>query len=379
MKSSNILFFCFISLVILVGCRREFAPPEINVDYNYLVVDGVMVNSVDSPTVFTLSRTRKLSDTILDIPETNASVTIEGSNGENFQLAETSAGNYKINQLPLNTSSTYRLKISTALGGQYLSDFVEVKKTPLIDSLNYIQPADLTIYVNTHDPANATKYYRWDYVETALYEAEGQTDLGVSNGLMYFRDSTNQIYKCWHITNSTDVLIGSTVALSEDVVNRFPIITIPQNSEKAGLRYSILVKQYAITQPAYLYFQILKKNTEQQGSIFDVQPSQLKGNIHSVNKPDETVIGFVTASDVMQKRIFIRNDELTNWMHLNPMGLCKVINLPTNPNNYLIYTYPDPDYVPWYFTGMGSILVVTKKPCVDCREQGGTNQKPAYW
>ncbi len=379
MKYNPTLIFCFACFIINTGCKRQFEPPELKVNYNYLVVDGVMLNSPDSSTTFVLSRTRKLSDTVLNIPETNAVVNIEGSAGENFQLNEVSAGNYRINGLTLNTTSTYRLKIATASGGQYLSDFVEVKQTPQIDSLNYKQPGDLTIYVNAHDAANATKYYRWDYVETVQYNAQNQSEIGVNNGLMYFRDSTNQIYKCWHITNSTDILIGSTAALIEDVVNQFPIITIPQNSEKVGIRYSILVKQYAITQEAYFYYQILKKNTEQQGSIFDVQPSQLRGNIHSVNNPGETVIGFITASNVSQQRIFIRNDELTNWMRLNPQGICDAIFLPTNPNNYLIYTYPDPDYVPWYFTGMGTILVVTKKPCVDCREQGGTNIKPAYW
>ncbi len=379
MRVNTILFACLILFMIHTSCKRQFEPPELRVDYNYLVVEGVMVNSVDSPTIFLLSRTRKLTDTILNVPERNASVTIEGSDGVIFHLSESSGGNYSIDHLSLNTSATYRLVINTSDGGQYLSDFVEVKQTPPIDSLNYKQPGDLTIYVNTHDPLNNTKYYRWDYVETALYEAEGLTEIGVNNGLMYFRDSTNQITKCWHITNSTDIFLGSTEALTEDIVNQFPIIIIPQNSEKVGLRYSIEVNQYAITQPAYLYFQILKKNTEQQGSIFDVQPSQLKGNIHSVNNPDEQVIGFVTASSVTRQRLSIKNEELTNWMRLDPNGLCDIIQLPTNPNNYLIYSYPDPAYVPWYFTAMGSILIVTKKQCVDCREQGGTNIKPAYW
>ncbi len=373
-----ILFIFFVGIFILGSCRKEFLPPELKVDYNYLVVDGVIKNSVDSPTIIVLSRTKKLTDTVLNSPESNATVIVEGSNGEIFHLAETSAGNYFIDHMILNSSDTYRLKINTTSGGEYLSDFVAVKQTQPIDSLNFKQPGDLTVYVNTHDPSNATKYYRWDYVETALSTAEGQTDLGVNNGMIFIRDSTNQIYNCWHITNSTDIIIGSTVALTEDVVNEYPIITIPQNSEKIGLRYSILVKQYAITQEAYQYYKILKTNTEQQGSIFDVQPSQLKGNIYSVNNPDETVVGYVTASSVQQQRLFIRNDELTNWKRLHPTGLCDIIQLPNDPNGYA-YTYPDPAYVPWYYTGQGFILVITRKPCVDCREQGGTNQKPSYW
>ncbi len=377
MKYSYILFSALILIIIHAGCKRQFEPPALKVDYNYLVVDGVMVNSIDSPTTIQLSRTRKLSDTVLNSPERNAIVIIEGSNGENFQLNESAPGNYFINHLSLNTSSTYRLKITTASGGQYLSDFVEVKTTPAIDSLNYKQPDDLTIYVNTHDPANNTRYYRWDYVETSQYHAEGNSEIGVNNGIMYFRDSTNQIYNCWHITNSNDIITGSTTALTEDVISQFPIITIPQNSEKIGVRYGIQVKQYAITQAAYLYFQILKKNTEQQGSIFDVQPSQLTGNIHSVNNRDEIVIGFITACNVQQQKLFIKNDELTNWQRLVLTGFCDKIVLSLNPSNYLIYSYPDPDYTPWYFVTGG--LVVTKKPCVDCRLQGGTNIKPSYW
>ncbi|HEV8084597.1 MAG TPA: hypothetical protein VGP55_15430, partial [Chitinophagaceae bacterium] len=97
MKHNYILFLCFIWFIIHTGCKRQFEPPELKVNYNYLVVDGVMINSIDSPTTFTLSRTRKLSDTVLNIPETNAVVNIEGSAGENFQLNEVSAGNYRIN------------------------------------------------------------------------------------------------------------------------------------------------------------------------------------------------------------------------------------------------------------------------------------------
>ncbi len=380
MKIDSFIFIlCFIGLSVLTGCKREYEPLALQVDYNYLVVDGVMINEGDSATVFTLSRTRKLSDTILADPETNADVNIEGINGESFHLTEGAAGSYSIPSLVLNPASTYRLAIATIVGKKYVSDFVEVKKTPPIDSLNFEQPGDLTVYINSHDPANATKYYRWHYVETAQYRAEGETDLGVSNALMFFRDSTNQIFNCWNIFNSTDIFIGTTAALSEDVINRFPIITIPQNSEKVGIRYGILVKQYAITKEAYQYFEILKKNTEQQGSIFDPQPSQLKGNIHSVDDPEEPVIGFVTASSVTQKRLFIKNEELNNWKPLHPTGVCTIINLPVNPANYLIYTYPDPAFAPWYFTGGGGILVVVQKECIDCTLRKGTNQKPSYW
>ncbi|MEO7960648.1 MAG: DUF4249 domain-containing protein, partial [Ginsengibacter sp.] len=364
---------------LFVQCKREYLPPELSVDYNYLVIEGTIINSMVSPTTILLSRTRKLTDTVLNIPETNASLSIESNNGQVYSMSEIEAGKYFAPPVMLNTAEMYRLNIVTSGGKKYLSDFVEVKKTPSIDSLNYIQPGDVTIFVNSHDPGNETRYYRWEYIETFQYHAQGQTDISVNNGLMYFLDSTNQIYNCWHINSSTDIFIASTAALNQDVVYRFPLVTIPQHAPKIGIRYSIEVRQYAISQEAYQYYQILKKNTEQQGSIFDVQPSQLKSNIHSLDDPSEIVIGYVTASDISIKRLFISRSDLVDWQPVVLDGLCDMVIIGVNPSNYLIYTYPDPAYVPWYFTGSGGILVVTKKACVDCREQGGTNQKPSYW
>jgi hypothetical protein len=79
-----------------------------------------------------------------------------------------------------------------------------------------------------------------------------------------------------------------------------------------GIRYSILVKQYALTEDGYHYYQILKKNTESLGSIFDAQPSELTCNFHSLQDPTEIVIGFFSASSVVQKRIFIDKSQV-NW------------------------------------------------------------------
>ena len=336
------------------------------------------MQSSDSVTTLHLKRTRKLTDTIVDKPETGARVFVESENGVQFQLNESYPGEYSA-ILALTNTVRYRLHIITSQSKQYISDYVDVKFTPPIDSVSFKREGDVTIYVSTHDPANTTDYYRWDYVETSQYHAIGNTDLGVSNGRIFFRDSTNQIYNCWHIQNSTEIHIASSTALSEDVISNYPLLIIPKDDQRIAIRYSVLVKQYAITQQAFSYFQLLQKNTERQGSIFDEQPTQLIGNIHSVDDPDEPVIGFLTAGNVQEKRLFIQNDEVAPWARLNLNGSCDTIVLAINPANWLDYNYPDPRYVPWYFTGQGFIEVLAEIPCVDCRVRGGTNLKPRYW
>ncbi len=378
----SILFFIIFSATNYISCKRPYQPPAINVDNKFLVVDGTLISSVDSPSVFTLSRTAKLTDsTFTFIPETNALVSIEDSSGGTFGLVETTNGNYRSTPLLLNPSDKYRLKITTFNGEQYASDFVEVKQTPPIDSITWQQQNDVMIYVDTHDPLNNTKNYRWDFTETYQYEAPLNAELSQDNGTLFYVDSTNQTFDCWRSVNSTEILLGSSVALSQDVISKAPITIVPQNSQKISIRYSILVKQYALTEAAYQYFSILKKNTENLGSIFDAQPTQLIGNIHSLKNANEVVIGFFAASSVTQKRLFITKYEVANWNFVDTnldCGVTSIGHYPLPDPRFFVWDYPDPAYYPYYFCA-SSCLMIARRECVDCRVRGGTNQKPSYW
>jgi hypothetical protein len=375
---NSILKFIFCTGVFM-SCKKAYNPPASQINYKYLVIDGVLANSPDSPSVIRLSRTVQLTDTTTSsTPEAGAKVSVQGSSGEIFSFTEMPVGIYKSIPLTLNYNEQYRLRITTSGGGQYESDYVPVKQTPPIDSITWKQQNAVTISANTHDPANNAKYYRWDFVETWQYTATFDRTIAESNGMIYYVESTTQTYNCWSSDNSTDILLGSTVALSQDVISEAPIALIPQNSEKIGIRYSILVKQYALTEEAYQYFQVLKKNTENLGSIFDAQPTQLVGNIHSVTNPSEIVIGFITASSVQQQRIFISNNQLNNWNWVYNGEDCRLISIAQNPNNFLIYNYPDTSYAPYYFISPSNIQLA-KKVCVDCSVRGGTTNKPPYW
>ncbi len=378
----NILSIFILSGILYVSCKKNYNPPAINVDNRFLAIDGSLVNSVDSPSVFRLSRTTKLTDsTFAYNAETGATLSVEDSSGGSFAFVEIDAGKYISNPLSLNLSDKYRLKITTSSGEDYVSDYVPVKQTPTIDSVSWQQQNDVNIFLGTHDPQNNTKYYRWDYTETWQYEAPLNAELSQDNGALFYVDSTNQTFDCWRNLNSNAILIGTSIALNQDVISKEPIAIVPQNSQKISIRYSILVKQYAITPEAYQYYSILKKNTENLGSLFETQPTQLVGNIHSVKNPSEVVIGFFTASSVQQKRIFISKYDVSNWNFVDSNRECgeKIIaHAPLPYPEFYLYDYPDPDYYPYYFCG-SSCLYIARRECVDCRVKGGVNHKPSYW
>jgi len=357
-------------LVFSHGCKKPYAPPAITKDNKFLVIEGVLVNSPDSPSVFSLSRTIRLTDSSnSSVPEMGAQVSAEGTAGEVVGFREYSAGIYKADPVVVNTTSKYRLKIITTSGKTYLSDYVDVRQSPPIDSVYWQQKNDVNILVSTHDPLNNTKYYRWDFTETWQYRSQLEAELGIENGRVIYLDSSNQQYNCWSAHNANTILAGSSVALNNDVISGQELTTIIQNTERLAIRYSILVKQYALTEDGYQYYQILKKNTESLGSIFDAQPSELTGNFHSLQDPSEIVIGFFSASSVVQKRIFIDKSQV-NWNFIYDGRSCDLIPYTTFLSNDA--------FEPYYFDAGGG-LVLSRISCLDCRVRGGTTIKPSFW
>ncbi len=376
----NALFYGLFYIVISAACKKPFEPAEIKADYNYLVVDGIINANVNGVSVITLSRTKNLSDSQSAKPENGAQVFIEGENGGSYFLGAQGNGVYNSAPLNLALSGRYRLRISTSDGAIYQSDYVPVKQTPAIDSLSWSQDSlnkNVTVFAHTQDPRNATRYYRWDYIETYQYRSQLESGLGLKDGLIYYIvDSSTQQYNCWTTINSSNIAIASSEALSKDVISYAPVVQIGKNSEQIGVRYSANVKQYGLTKEAYQYWDILKKSTQQTGTIFDPQPSQILGNIRCVSNPDEPVIGFVSASWVTEKRIFIDRRELVDWVYTVPGNDCNISSTPAN-SNFSLFTYADTTYGPYYYST--PVVVIAKKDCLDCRRRGGTDRKPVFW
>jgi hypothetical protein len=323
-----------------------------------------------------------------------AKVTVESDAGGTYPLAEAGKGNYVAVGLNLNTANKYRLDITTSDGKIYQSDFVPVKSSQPIDSVSYqVQNNNaVQISVSTHDPSNSSQYYRWFYNETWIIHAKYESSLmlqTVPKDTVVYRDPAHQIFRCWLSDVSSDIVLGSTAKLAKDILVNSPVAILPSTSEKFTERYSILVKQYALTTDAYNYYVQLRKNTEQLGSIFDPQPSELTGNIHCISNPAEKVIGYITAGVPAQQRIYINADQLPvgpNWIPNTPYNDCSFdTSLFFNPktkqneveaNIYSgfeipILTVGNPGQPPLGYTGSSG-------ECVDCTVRG-PSKPPSFW
>jgi hypothetical protein len=364
-------------ILLSIGCKNEYAIPVRTTDKSLLVVEGSLRVGNDS-TVIMLSKTINVNEKLNFKPELKARLTVEDKNGGSFVLKENGNGVYSHLKLGLVPGNEYRLRIKTADNKEYLSEYVLAKVTPAIDSISWKKErnGDCFIYANAHDNTGNTRYYKWDYDETweinSTYWANYYY-VGGSNPII--PSPTAYHSRCWKYNKSTTINVGTTAHLSADVLSEFPLVLIESGSEKLGVRYSIMVRQESLDKKAYEYLMLMKKNTESIGSVFDPLPSDSKGNIQCVSNPGEDVVGFMTSSSLVKKRIFITKLE-ADW-NFN-LHCPQVLYVPNNADSIKKYM---PDNLPIDFIVIDSNEYYTASipVCVDCETRGGNLLMPSYW
>jgi hypothetical protein len=384
----------FLTISMVADCRKSYAPPEITANHMFLTVDGLINMNANSQSSFKLTRSQKLSDTFPSLAELGATVNIMNGAGISYPLTDTgSNGIYVTAVLTLDPSEKYILSFTTKDGNEYASDPLVPKRTPPIDSVSWIigfdnitQTNALNIFVNTHDPANNTHLYRWDFTETWEHDAQNRSYWIVKDGLIDISpDTTSKNWHCWNNTSSTDILLGSSDRLSSDIISMAPLKKIYQNDPRLNLRYSILVRQYALDAPAYDYWALVQKQSQSLGGLFDIQPAQLTGNMHNLKAPDQPVYGYVSASTVEEQRIFINNWELPLWQSIPIQCTEKAFYPDSIPGDTLWYRYysnHDPNFTFYTFSRgiknkRDQIFMSTS--CFDCTFQGGSTIRPSFW
>ncbi|HXD79839.1 MAG TPA: DUF4249 domain-containing protein [Puia sp.] len=383
LRNLRILIVVTAGCVLFADCIEAYVSPYKSPPTGYLVVDGYI--SGNGPTQYTLSRSTSLSGDSVVPAVTGARLQVEGTDNVVFPLPEKGKGVYGIDSLPLNTGQRYRLRIVTPDGDTCLSDFVPYKPTPPIDSVNWIQrPDGVTIYVSTHDPGNSTRYYQWVFDQTYEYHsAEASGFIYVpSTRTLVARTDSQQNFTCWKDVPPTRIVVGSSAKLAGDVIYEFPLVQIPANTQPLSVEYSIDVQQYSLTDSAYNFLSLMQRSTENLGSVFDAQPTQLTGNIHSLSHPGEEVIGFISAGTMQEERIFISRDQVKDWTYVFQCA---------DPDKIVAN---DPDSFALYYGGFGLVPLYqnfgpahplfgfysNNAGCVDCTASGGgTTVKPAFW
>jgi Domain of unknown function (DUF4249) len=378
-RSINTLLVLSVFL-LLNSCITQFIP-KTSEDKQLLVVEGLITDQPE-PYTIKLSRSLPLGSAVSANPVSGCQVTISDDLNNTYTLTETDPGIYVSdpNQFQGSVGRIYTLHINANNSGSittsdgnlvYESIPSEMKPVPAIDSVYFEKVtieklSDVSagidgceIYLNTHDPSDRCKFYRWEFDETWKFEIP----YSVPNKI------------CWVSDNSRIINIKNTSVFAEDRIERYPLYFISNGSDRLKVRYSILVHQYSLSEDEYNYWDKLQTLSEQVGGLYDVIPSAVSSNIFNTMDPTEKIQGYFSVSAAASKRIFI-SSHFAGQANPYSADHCIADTLfPGDPipssigiNAWIIISNFMPPYQVYTYS----------KGCYDCTVRG-TNVKPDFW
>jgi hypothetical protein len=399
----------FILLFTVVGLCTCIDPytPEFSEHDSVLVVEGIITNENSSYKI-------KLSKTFTGLyaspySVTDAIVNISDESGNVTTLINNHNGTYSSDSTRFmgKVGKTYTLDILTSDGKEYKSDSCKMYPVAGIDSI-YFQKnigfmnnqselhQGISIYVDSKPNDVSNGNFRWEYEETWIFS--------LPNPKMYDYFSESNIVPikdwkrfCWKKENSSEILINSYLPGQFNRIKGQPICFVASDvSDRLSIQYSILVKQFSVSNKEYDFWRKLKMVSESGGDIFGSQPFPVSSNIQNVNDPQEKIIGYFEVSAVTQKRKYItfkesiinlnlplfRNSQNCKRREVSPKDYANQYGTtPTFDELYHMWTdgggdnFIEPIYNP---QGILSKLVFSPVPCSIC-ESSSTIKKPDFW
>ncbi|HNP95042.1 MAG TPA: DUF4249 domain-containing protein [Cyclobacteriaceae bacterium] len=383
-------------LLLMSMCLTEIDLEQIDTE-DLLVVDARLTSEPEKQMVI-LSRTKPLNSMDAAEPVTGATVWIESENANRLNFQESSPGHYESsNPFAAQPNTNYSLHIITSEGDEYQSDPTAMVPTPQFDSLYAeFEPAPtptnpfagfFNFYIDSRSNPDQVKYFRWEWNSTYQLEVPMPSRwlwTGGNNFVIRELGSPNdslQVQICWSSDSAKDINIKALLDGENEVI-RQPIHRFHSDSGFLKLRYSILVKQFALTEESYRFWNMINESNN-QGFLFDIQVGTITGNLHNVANATETVLGYF---DVVQERTVRqfyapRDFQKDGYRVLDPFFVnCfneEPILLPADQigefmeRNQFAYSL-------CYFLSPAT-AVFCKIRCADCTYHDGSNKRPDFW
>ena len=257
--------------------------------------------------------------------------------------------------------------------------------TPEIIDVGFERNEDgVEVYLTTKGNENADDFL-WTFEETYAFRPKIPTSYkyDIESMDVVFRKPDDRTDLCYRGEVSSDLILETSSRFEDQYVFRQSITQIETGDERLGVHYSILISQKALDKKASEFWEILRKNTNDLGSIFSPLPSNIGGNITNDQNPDLPVVGYISLGTVKQKRFFIDVREVVPWRAEDPAYYDCFIEQDTVLKADYDQSFRSGNFVPVTpIIPDGSISPIgyqgAIRRCTDCTLRG-TNVKPNFW
>ncbi|WP_207893729.1 DUF4249 domain-containing protein [Tenacibaculum sp. M341] len=389
MRRYNI-WFCFI---LLISCIEPFDIENLSFERS-LVVNAVITNEFKNHLV-KLSNTVELrTDEI--IKETGAKVFIVDDNQLVYNFIEIEEGKYESEEkFKADLNISYKLVIETKDGKVYESTPEQLmEENSIIESINRTVIEDdsktkLVLSVDSKSFDENKKFYRYEYSETYKMAP----NFWNTEELKVFSDTPPFVIApvlkdygrfCYPTVHSKKILLAETTKLSQNFIREFPVRTIPIDDIEISIRYSILIKQFSISQKTHNYYKLLEKFSVSNDVFSQTQVGKIPSNIKNI-ETGKQVVGYFDVSSISYKRIFFNRENVTDELYYNNISECYFLKPSLairdespllkllESGEYVFYARKDPES-----NCPGGPYILVPKKCGDCRDSGPST-KPDFW
>ena len=381
-----IFFLCLAT--IAVSCIDEYTIPKATaIAYEAeIAIEGRILAGEES--VVYLSYTTPLNSEEAAPDILNAQIYVIGQNGYRSEAADFDIENdcYVIDTRTLENNTHYALEV-TVDGETYQSEFQPLLTSPEIDEVTWQEnESSVSIFVTTLAEKDDSRHFMWSFEEDWEFHAKidmrGNDTLKAIYNEKHYPDLTethNPYYYAWMHDKSKNLLLHSTASLSENRVENAKLHEIGIDDIRISYIYSILVKQWSLSDEAYRYFYTAKQYTEESEGLFTPILSDYQGNIVCTSNPNKRAHGYILASNVTTKRIFIYEEEFKHMRSQFWDSLCTWMTNEQKPwGNGPVESWLSPWVIMRNTKTWEETLYLWS--CVDCRHRpGATKKRPDFW
>ena len=320
-----LLTFCFLSCVEEI----EFSSADQTVT---LVIDCTLSTGSDTQLV-KIFRTSKVGQQVFSSVE-GATVVLFDQEGQSETAVYAGNGNYRFGEkkVPVIIGGSYYIEIETSNGNKYVSDIETILPVPEIDSLSFsfsieqiverenriLERSFFNLSVHTTLPENVTNtFLKWDVEHIFLVSEIQCHPLHLVKSCYVNRPiNRNEVYLL-----DASTLNGGAL-YSEQVTHQ-------EMDFAFGQAASFYVSQKSLSPFAAKYWSQVEQVVNNTGTIFDIPPAAIRGNLRSLSDPEEQVLGLFSAVDENNELVIITRGDLGT--RFSRLPLCGLPGLP--PSN----------------------------------------------
>lgn len=364
------------AVLALQSCIYKYTP---DIDFEQvnktLVVDGKIL--VGGTSTIQLTYLQPVSGTAASMPV--GKVWVE-DNLNNMYLPDKAAqrqSNAFVIPTPSGEATQYRAVIECD-GETYCSDWITPDPAPEIMNIRFeADAARIHVLADIRTEVSGLEYVGFTYEETWEFHSDffPQVFVNPQTWEYYVPVEDYQYYWCYKTYRYPGISALDVTGLVPDqgIIHNVYIKDFSRSDNRNHKKYSMLLSAFALSKEAFDFNRQMEEMALVGGDLFTPNPGALPSNLRCETHPERGVMGMVLAGGVSQKRVFF---ESTYYIPRTPN-----VNFMNVSQEEMPFFYYDLNFRPVKRVMIEEEMVVgwAEHRCINCIEDGGTQEKPSFW